>query len=830
MSAENNKYSLGESLSDNYESNESFSLESILAEYKRSAFIDGERKTPADKLDKQVEDIINEITGKKAPSAPSAATYEDYSHEEDEQEHLYDEENEADGSYIDESEDEEADDYESEEDYEDEEPAKRHGLFGRFFSRKERNIEPEESYDDDYDEPEVPVPNSSDEEPENDDFNINELFGLNDSGDSTDVSDEADRPYDRNRFTRSSRQDSSQRSSMDDDSYFESMEFADKIAKNVENPDWELPADFDEDEPEEDEELPQKESLFARLAAKFAGAVDEEDEEEEPDPDFSEEMSRFSKLIPSLKYRIAASGVICIIMLIITHMAVDGKTIPLGIGTNLTVAGGVVLILQLAAMAVGLDVLIEGLESLVYVEPCAESLVFISNVLSFIDGFIMLLHRDFTFGMPLSLVSTASLVFALHARKAYCKSMSDSMKLASTVTNSYGVVSEQDEAGERTVLKKVPGKTDGFYKNLVSEDISEQLYFYITPIIIIAGFVFAVLASIGTGHPSSFAHSYATIMVSAAAFPAVSAFILPFSYAVSSLKKSGCVLAGWCGACDIYDSDATMITDEDVFPAGSVSLSGIKIFAGSNQQKVIEYSASLIIASKSGLSRVFRELLISQGFSVRQVESFSCYEGGGIGGLVDNENVLVGSGAFMNLMGIRVPDRVNVANTIFAAINDNLVAIYSVNYVPANSVHSALEALLTTKTDVLLAVKDFNVTPNTIQKKFKVSMEGVEYLPIETSYKLSDDAENKDKSVSAILCREGLAPLSEAISKGRNVKTVTEINTIISLVSSVIGMFLMFFLCKTSSFTSASADNVFFFMIAVEFGVIILSHLVKKRG
>lgn len=820
MPAENNKYDLGDILGD-YESNDSYSLESILAEYKRSAFIDGERKTPPDKLDKQVEDIINEVTGRAAAPTPPAALDLDDIPEEDEPEYTYDEESDEDV-------DDDSDSYEDE--YE-EDSKRRHGIFGRLFSRKERSVEPEEYDEDDEDDEayedgdeDIPLPELSEDYEESDDFDAEELFGLKDNGESADISDIGAGSG------KASRWSTKEPTSTDDESYFESMEFADKIAKNVENPDWEFPADFDDEEPEEEEDAPKRESLFSRLAAKFTRAEDEDEEEEEPDPDISEEISRFSKLVPSLKYRITVSGLICIIMLIITHLAEEGKTIPFGIGTNLNVAGGVVLILQLVVMAVSIDVLIEGFESLIYVEPGAESLVLISNVLSFVDGFIMLVHRDFSFGMPLSVVSAASLFFALHARKAYFKSMSDSMKLASTVTNCYGVISEHDDEGDRDVLKKVPGKTDGFYKNLVSEDMSEQLYFYITPLIIIVGFVFAFLSSVGNGQASSFAHSYATIMASAAAFPAVAAFILPFSYAVSSLKKSGCVLAGWCGACDIYDSDATMITDEDVFPAGSVSLSGIKLFAGANQQKVIEYSASLIIASKSGLSRVFSELLRSQGFDVRNVESFSCYEGGGIGGLINNENVLVGSGAFMNLMGIRVPDKVNVANTIFAAINDTLVAIYSVNYVPANSVHSALESLLSTRTDVLLAVKDFNVTPNTIQKKFKVSMEGVEYLPIETSYKLSDDDDIAEKSVSAVLCREGLAPLSEAISKGRNVKALTKINTIISIVSALMGMFLMFFLCRTASFDSASADNVFFFMIAVEFGVIILSHLVKKRG
>ena len=109
-------------------------------------------------------------------------------------------------------------------------------------------------------------------------------------------------------------------------------------------------------------------------------------------------------------------------------------------------------------------------------------------------------------------------------------------------------------------------------------------------------------------------------------------------------------------------------------------------------------------------------------------------------------------------------------------------------------------------------------------------MEGVEYLPIEKSYKLSENEDVSEKNVAAVLVREGLTPLSETISKGKNLKTVTELNTAVCLAGSLIGMLLMFFLCKTGSFASTTPNNVFFFMMAVEIAVVLLSQLVKKRS
>ncbi len=820
MSPEKEKYSLDDILNENYDSDETFSLESILAEYKRSAFIEGERKTPPNELDEQVQSIIDEVTGNLSKEDGSGNNYAKKKTEVTEKPI-----GDADGSDEVRSTDYRTSEETDENMHEDKEgKSPQRGFFGKLFSghARENRGETEEkgSASDTYEEDDLTGEN---QQPGTEEDSL--------QSDADSVFSIKDEPDEKEKVSYSSPQQNSaaQQPGKDDDGYFESMEFADKIAKNVENPDWDFTPDTFDDEPEEPPA--KKESFLTKLSEKFRSLQgDYEEEDEEPDPDYNEEIKRFSAIIPSLRLRMIGSVVLLVLMLVFTSMAVNGKTIPFGIGTNLNIAGGVVLVLQLLVMAAGIDILISGLDSLISIEPNGETLVLLSNVLSFTDGFIMLANRDFSFGMPLSVVASASLVFALHGRKAYYKAMVDSMKAGLTSNNCYGVVSEHDDEADREVLKKVFGKTKGFYRNLISEDVSEQYYFFATPFIIILGFILALLASVGSGRGESFAHCYAVIMVTAAVFPAVSAFALPFSYAASSLRKSGCALAGWTGACEIFDSDAAMITDEDVFPAGSVTISSIKVYSGSNQQKLIEYSASLIIASNSGLSRVFDDLLRTQGFRQYQVDKFSCYEGGGIGGLVNGENVLVGSGAFMNLMGIRVPDKINVANTIFAAVNDRLAVIYALNYVPVNSVQSALEALLTTRIDVLLAVKDFNVTLNTIQKKFKVSMEGVEYLPIEKSYKLSENEDVSEKNVAAVLVREGLTPLSETISKGKNLKTVTELNTAVCLAGSLIGMLLMFFLCKTGSFASTTPNNVFFFMMAVEIAVVLLSQLVKKRS
>jgi hypothetical protein len=42
-------------------------------------------------------------------------------------------------------------------------------------------------------------------------------------------------------------------------------------------------------------------------------------------------------------------------------------------------------------------------------------------------------------------------------------------------------------------------------------------------------------------------------------------------------------------------------------------------------------------------------------------------------------------------------------------------------------------------------MRDFNITPLMLQQKFKVSMDGIEYIPIQDSYMISTRARRNDE-------------------------------------------------------------------------------------
>ena len=155
-------------------------------------------------------------------------------------------------------------------------------------------------------------------------------------------------------------------------------------------------------------------------------------------------------------------------------------------------------------------------------------------------------------------------------------------------------------------------------------------------------------------------------------FSALLAFPLPFSITARRLLQSGAAMAGYAGASDISRSPRVIVTDTDIFPAGTMTMESIHILEGYYTDKVISYTGSVMAASGAGLSAVFTELMRRNGCTIHRVENFSFHEGGGIEATVRGEQVYVGSSGYMNLMGIRLPRKLNAKNAVFAAINGSL--------------------------------------------------------------------------------------------------------------------------------------------------------------
>ena len=772
--------------SDDYSIDE-FSLESILAEYKGSAFISGDKKTPPDILNEQTERIIREILDENDTDCESSLSFGIASDDE----FIESEQN----SSIDKSNKE----YVSSE-YRIEENTVAELVLGEQFSRT------------------AAIDESAIKE---------EIISVVSQNDADEASDAQTKVMYLN--SPESRRNSAD---VEKDSvflFFENYRSAesesrDKIIQEVEKAvEKEIGYDADSNESER-----LSYGIIERTSIYDNEMIDDDDDDEVfEEPELKDALKRFTEEYTSIAYRFAPAAIIAITMIAMTLGFEAGLVIPFNIGRNHYIATGALMIMLLVVMILCIDIIVRGAGDLMRGSPNIETLILFSCVFSLISSaFAMLRHT--TDILPYSAISAASLAAAAYGERLSLRAITETLKTAIISAEPYGVQAEYNDEIDRSVLKKVQNRIDGFYNNLVHPDVSEAAYRYAAPILLAAALALSVLKVVVGGGGEYFLHTLSALLAAAAPLSAMLSFSLPFSIITKSMRKSGAAIAGWGGVDDIYFSDGACVTDDDLFPLGTLSFNGVKMYEGVSPTTAIRYTASLIIASGSGLSRIFEEVLRTQKIETSPIEDFACYEGG-IGAKINDDLVATGSAAFMNLLGIRIPDDMNMKNAVFTAINNRLVALFAVEYLPVNSVQAALITMLKWRIKLFFAMRDFNITPLMLEQRFRVSLEDIEYIQTKNSYSISDVNSRKQGRMAALLAREGLGPFAEAITGGRLLKIAAQIATAVSVVSAFMGVIYMFYMFANGAYFSASPGNLMQFMLFMLLAVLVVCGYVKIK-
>ena len=533
----------------------------------------------------------------------------------------------------------------------------------------------------------------------------------------------------------------------------------------------------------------------------------------------------YGKGINNYQMKGVAAIFLALLMAVIS-MAFERGAAPgfLAQASNLT---GALLFLQLAALYAGLEILVTGIRDIVRLKPGVEALVTIASLVSMADTIRILFTGDAGAGLPYGAVCAFAIGCALLGTKLIRNGMKISLRTAGAAAVPNIIAGRHGLTENGSTLLGGKRETEGFLRKLRQMDLGEYAYGMAAPILLAMALVFALLATLAKGR--DFLHCLAALTAACASFSGLIAYGLPFSMLSKKLLRVGAAIAGWAGACEISEASGLILTDTDLFPPGSLSVSGMRILQKADAGKVISYTGSIICGSGSGLSELFMELMRTQGCTHYHVERFSCYEGGGIGATVCGEEVIIGSFSFMNLMGVRLPQNMGVKNAVYTAIGQELAGVFSINYVPVRSVQEALPRLLGTNVQMLFAVRDFNITPLMLQNKFKVSMESMELLTFEERYALSSASPDPGAKPLAVLCRDGLGPVADVVTGGVRLKRAVTGNVFLSIASSVIGLVLLFYLCWTGAVAAMSVTNILTYQLIWLLLVLINSWTVRGR-
>lgn len=365
----------------------------------------------------------------------------------------------------------------------------------------------------------------------------------------------------------------------------------------------------------------------------------------------------------------------------------------------------------------------------------------------------------------------------------------------------------------RDAYVKWSGPIAGFGSQVQSPDGAQRIYRFLSPILLTAAVLFALISSLGQGRAADLLWCLAALLTAAAPLSATLCFGSPWRRLALRLSRSGAALAGWPGVANAGGASNLLLFDADLFPGKAVTVNGVKIFGDFPTDMVVADTATVIRDAGSGLEDVFYGLLRSQGTFYRTGEELTAYEGGGLSEVIRGRQVLVGSAAFMVLMDVSLPSGLKVKNAVFCAIDGELAGIFALNYQLPGAAPEAIDSLIRNRITPVLATRDFNLIPSMLAQRFKLPVEKMEFPSVERRRELSDPEREHADTLSAVLCREGLAPYAEAAVGARRLRTAVRLSASLACLSSGIGILLAFYLTFVAAYASLTPLHLLVFVL-----------------
>lgn len=534
----------------------------------------------------------------------------------------------------------------------------------------------------------------------------------------------------------------------------------------------------------------------SKLPLSFSADDDEELGEELP----PEKASRFyESFIGGLHIRVRIAFVLS---LVLTYISFG---LPVMGAMNATaVKSAVCLILLLAVMICGLDIMTSGLIAISHRRPNANTLITLSALFCVIDGFLAACGVKGT-KLPFCAIPALTISFSLLGSLLNCRSSRIVFNTVSSSRKPYTVTAETSVTGDGVTILKSRMTTKGFVRRTEEAGPDETVYGVMAPYLIVIALLLSLISAAVSKSFAQFAHILSGIFVCAAPLAILLTYPLANFVSAKTLIKSGSAIAGWSGIYDIGKCRHMIITDFDLFPKGSVTISQTRIFAGMKPEKVVSLAGSMIAASGSALSPAFAELMKQGKGSLLRVENFRCHEGGGLIAMVDGVEVYCGSASFMHLMGVHLPDMFKIKNCVYVSEGDTICGMFQMEYTPVDSVRDALYMLMRSDRHPVFAVRDFNITPQLLSVKYDIPTDGFDFPSFAQRYEISGAEPSEASKPAALVSREGLGAFVHLAEHAKGLYTRVRVSVMLSVMSTVIGMIVMFVLSLTGQMTVTTA-------------------------
>lgn len=472
---------------------------------------------------------------------------------------------------------------------------------------------------------------------------------------------------------------------------------------------------------------------------------------------------------------------------------------------------------MLVSALLGSFQLIEGVTDLIKKKFTLNTMLVVTFLLCCVDGVLCLRQLRVPCCAAFSLAMTMSL-WSTYQRRAAELSQMDTMRKAIRLD---GVALREDYLDSAKGFVRCEGQVEDFmdhYAQIGKPEKSLQIYGLVATCVGIAiGVAAGVLQSVRAGFSAGISVGIQVAAVTLLAAMPASAFIChsrPKWVLEGKLHKLRTVICGWRGVEGLSGRALMPLTHQDLYPAGSVRMNGMKFFGSRDPEDVIAAAAAVITADNGCLADLFQQILDNHNCRRYAAEKLQYYARGGIGGTVDEEAVLVGSLGFMKEMDIQVPDNAKISQAVYVAVEGELCGLFAMHYEKTKSSAAGLSTLSSYRNlYCVLTSSDFTLTHSVIGNRFGIKTKRLLLPERELRAQLQQKEAAEDAQALLMTTADGLAPVAYGITGARVLKMASKLGTGIHMAGGILGLVIMAALVALGALELLTPANMFLYQL-----------------
>lgn len=375
-------------------------------------------------------------------------------------------------------------------------------------------------------------------------------------------------------------------------------------------------------------------------------------------------------------------------------------------------------------------------------------------------------------------------------------------KYAAKIYNNESVANQMlsGTASEKTLIAyqhktKFPSN---FLKISYAPDPSEDLASKLAPITTITAIIITLIYGIVKVSFADAINAFALMTAVAIPVSTLLAVNFPVRKLCKKLLSFGGMLSGYPSIKQFCDSTAIMIDANELFPADSIELEGIKTYEDYNVDESLLCGIAILKEAQNPIANAFDSVVAETNETLPEVESVLYEDEMGLVGWINSERILVGSRKLMEKYSVETP-RIEYEEkytskgrqVTYLSRAGRLVAMFVTRYHADSELKSELQRAETNGISFLIRTTDYNITNDLIAELYNLFYRSLKVLPTGLGNVLKEAQGTVEDSSRSYLITGGKASsLTRAVSGSVKIKHNISLAIIIQLIAVIIGILL----------------------------------------